>query len=340
MGSKLDVPIESLNETPPLWTYLESIDVHATKERVYENTVVHFAGQAEQFIHRVENQKASLETIVRECEDFAASYAGQYDPAPGEAVGGLFHEFVQSKRGSIRRMIGSTSAVVIRGATSVGRRVTSMFTTPQSLDPDDAPDATEINNRHRKQIERIVRDLVTHYIDYGRRLGEPVGPPLETAAGKLDLPALEASVGKTALKSDDVSEEFRAHAMRTLDAWWNDHRGQRAALESLDTVLAVMPAGIAVPISIYTGGVGAGEAAAVAGAVAATFVAKVMELQFGDAMFDFLSPWKAEQQELLRDALHKQITSNVLAPVHRMLAPFSEDSLPTLKESIETCRKA
>lgn len=340
LAKSLNAEIGSLNGGPDLWAYLNGLDIHATKEHVFKSTVDRFTSQAEGFVHRARTAQHGIESTIAAFEQGAESFSERYDPSPGEAVGGLFHEFVQSKRGPVRRAIGSTSAVVVRGAGAVGRRLSSVFTTRASLDPKEAPDPSELIQRHRRQIERIVRDLVAHYIEQARQLGEPLGPPIEEAARNLDVPELEQTIGKTAFKSENVSEEFRAHAMRTLDAWWNDHRGRRAALESLDAILAVMPAAIAVPISIHTGGVGAGEAAAVAGAMTATFVAKVMELEFGDAMFDFLSPWRSEQREMLRNALVEHITVQITQPARAMLTPFTDGTVAAMETSLEQCREA
>lgn len=340
IGKSLEITVPSVNGGADLWAFLLDLDIHATKKRVFESTVDRFATQATEFIDRARGVQRSIESTVAAFEQVAESFSERYDPSPGEAVGGLFHEFVQARRGPVRRAIGSTSAVLVRGAGAVGRRLSSVFTTQSSLDPKDAPDPGELTQRHRRQIERIVRDLVAHYIEQARLLGKPLGPPMEDAARNLDVTALEQTIGKTALKSENVSEEFRAHAMRTLDTWWNDHRGRRAALESLDAILAVMPAAIAVPISIHTGGVGAGEAAAVAGAMTATFVAKVMELEFGDAMFDFLSPWRNEQREMLRNALVEQITNEVTAPGREMLSPFTDGTVASMETNLEQCRQA
>ena len=57
-----------------------------------------------------------------------------------------------------------------------------------------------------------------------------------------------------------------------LDTWWEDHKGRRRALEALDAVLAVMPAAIAAPIALHTGGLGAAEAAVFLGPFAASLL--------------------------------------------------------------------
>ena len=52
-----------------------------------------------------------------------------------------------------------------------------------------------------------------------------------------------------------------------------------------------------------TFGLGVAETVVVAGPIVEQFVARVIEYQFGDALFDFLSPWRAEQRQALVNAL-------------------------------------
>ena len=54
-------------------------------------------------------------SVVDRLDRYAEAAVREYDPAPGREVGGLFHEFVQSKRGPVRRAIGNTSAAVLPG---------------------------------------------------------------------------------------------------------------------------------------------------------------------------------------------------------------------------------
>jgi len=100
-------PISSTDGSTDLKTYLESLDVPAIKQRVYRDTVAHFAREAGTFLDRCDELASSLRTVVNEFEARAAAFADKYDPAPGAEIGGLFHEFVQAKRGPVRRMIGS-----------------------------------------------------------------------------------------------------------------------------------------------------------------------------------------------------------------------------------------
>jgi hypothetical protein len=56
----------------------------------------------------------------------------------------------------------------------------------------------------------------------------------------------------------------------------------------------------------------------------ATFSAKVIELQFGDKMFDFISPWKKEQLDFLHQAMMDHIVTPSLKSVYQASAPFGE----------------
>jgi hypothetical protein len=70
------------------------------------------------------------------------------------------------------------------------------------------------------------------------------------------------------------------------------------------------------------------------------FVTRVMEYQFGDAMFDFLSPWKREQQERLEQALKEHISGPALRGARELAAALEGDIMDTLRRSQEECLKA
>ena len=152
----------------------------------------------------------------------------------------------------------------------------------------------------------------------------------ETTTGLDTETAVEAVVQDT-LKSENISDEFREHAKTMLDTWWQDHAGKRRALEALDATLAVMPAAIAAPLALYAGGVGVAEAMVVAGPLTAQFLTRVMEFQFGDAMFDFLSPWRKEQQADFEAALKLHVLRPALEGFYMGLEPFEGPAMKELR---------
>ncbi len=331
--------IESLDGGPPLAEHLLSLDVPRIKERVYRTTVRHLADSVDTFLVNADETAESLRRVANEFEARALSHAHRYDPAPGAAVGGLFHDFVQSKRGPIRRAIGSTSAAMVKGATKVARTVYGGFRKRATLESDvvEQTDA-EIELLHRQMIEQITRNLARSYVDSARNLKEPAAHLVADPIRHLDVDAAVRAVALETLRSDGISRAFRDHAHRTLDTWWNDHRGRRRILEGLDTVLAVMPAAIAAPLSIYAGGVGVPETLLVAGPLAEQFVARVIEYQFGDAMFDFLSPWRKEQQQNLTHALHSHLTVPALAHLYAVLEPMEGEPMERMRKLMDRCR--
>ncbi len=99
-----------------------------------------------------------------------------------------------------------------------------------------------------------------------------------------------------------------------------------------------MPADIAGVVGIATSGFGAGEAALASTAAGAAFGAKVLEYQFGDALFDFLSPWKKERRALLRQALHTHITEPSLKDLYLAVEPFEGDLVDDLRKHHSHCK--
>ncbi len=341
IGDDVRQPIRSLDGTPDLRQYLEELDAVKIKDRVFAGTVKRFGEFAGTFTKRAEQVGEDLRALVTRFEDYAESAASEYDPAPGKEVGGLFHEFVQSKRGPLRRAVGNTSATFVRGVSSVGRTLTKAIRKRATLDMDEAAGTEDkLLALHKDSIDRIARELVTRYLDSARDLPDSTRELVGTGFETLDVEDVLEAVQRETLGSQSLSEEFRRHANETLETWWNDHKGKRRTLEALDGILAIMPAAIAAPIAIHTGGVGVAEAVVLAGPLASQFLTRVMEYQFGDALFNFLSPWKQEQQDKLKAALVAHMTRSGAASLYGALEVFDGDITDRLRRSLEQCLKA
>lgn len=334
-------PIASIDGRTTLRAYLDQLDVHDIKERVYRGTVAHFVESAAAFVDAAAGVGHGLDAVSREMEARAIDFARQYDPTPGPAVGGLFHEFVQRKRGPVRRFIGAASGSVAKGIGAVARRLSSAFRRRSTLEATDTEiTEEELRAAHARVVEGIARDLATSHMESTERLREPSAHLLAAGLERLDVDAAAAAVVRQTLRSQNVSQEFREHAYRLMEKWWEDHSGKRRALEALDTLLAITPAAIAAPLSLITGGVGVSEAVVVAGPIVEQFVARVIEYQFGDAMFDFLSPWKKEQQEALRQALLQHITSVCTERLRHYVNVLNGEPMVELREWLAKCRTA
>jgi len=341
MSDGTSLTVRALDEGPDLMTYLLGLDVHAVKARVFESSVRHLCTRVESFLDDVGKVADVLRSVREEYVERCERASERYDPAPGAAVGGLFHEFVQARRGPFRRAIGKASATIARGSVAISRTITRAVFRRATLESSDlAPSNEEISAAHRQAIEQITRELAAGYIQSSGNLREPAAHLLQTGADRLEPDDAVKNVVKEVLRSESISEEFRRHAQRTIETWWNDHKGRRRALEALDTLLAVMPAAIAAPMSIYMGGVGVPEAMVVAGPLVEQFVARVIEYQFGDAMFDFLSPWREEQQQHLADALLGKLAAPMLADLEAMLDILDGEGVEELRKGRELCLKA
>lgn len=341
LGEDLRRPIRALDGTQELKSYLASLDVTTIKTRVYEGTVARFISDAETFLDTLGEAAEPLREVSASFTDLATHVCREFEPAPGRDVGGLFHEYVQARRGPIRRTIGAASATVVRGAGAVGRAIRGTIVRRATLEASDGrPSAADeaLRALHAGSIEQIARDLVAECAERARTLGSPARELVEERFSRLDADAACAAVVAEVLQPGPLSDAFRQHATKMLDAWWEDHKGRRRALEALDAVLAVMPAAIAAPIALHTGGLGAAEAAVVVGPVAAQFVARVMEYQFGDALFDFISPWKEEQQARLRDALLRHVVEAGLTPLRTALGAMQGENAAALRSALDLCR--
>lgn len=325
--------IAALDGGAPLMEYLLSLDTAAIKERVYRDTLRRMAAQAESFLDQAEASGEVLRAAARDFDERTRRAAREYDPAPGPEVGGLFHEYVQEKRGGVRKAIGAMSKTVVRGILTASRGLRRALLNRRELERTPQPKSdAEMRELHAQKIKNITRELATWHIERSRTLREPAHHLVLNGVEGVDADEALDKVIRETLRAEGPSEEFRQHAKRMLDAWWEDHRGQRHIVEALDAVLAVAPAAIAVPIAIYTGP-GLPEATlGIAGPFVEQFAARVFEYQFGDAMFDFLSPWRREQQEALEASLQRHLTGPALARLHEMMEPFESDALEQMRQ--------
>ena len=333
-------PIASVDKGAPLHQHLAGLDVQAIKRQVYRDTLQRFCAETAVFLDGLATTTGALRGAAESCAAQLRHHARRYDPAPGPEVAGLFHTYVQSKRGDVARTIGNVSSGFVRGATKVTRTVRKMVMRHATLEKEITETETTLQRRHREQIGVITRDYVNALMAWCDDLPAPVAALVRPTLNGLDTDAAVDAVTRDTLRAEDISEEFRAHAQRMLDAWWNDHRGRRQVLLALDTTLAIVPAAIAVPVSIYVGGIGLPETMIFAGPLMEQFLARVVEYQFGDAMFDFLSPWREEQRQHLTQALEKHVAAPVLTGLREALTCLDGETCATLRERLEACRKA
>jgi hypothetical protein len=333
--------IRRIDAEGTLRDYLDTLDPIKVKERVYAQTAARFLQQSSELLTRVGALADTLHTVVDSFEEASRRHAKRYDPMPGTAVGGLFHAFVQGKRGSVDRAIGSASRAFANGVGYAGRKVRDAITSRTLLQAPAWEDSEDkVRKQNQRKIEQISADLAANYLEQARTLGAPAAHLVLPILERMDIDGVTTRVARSTEQHGGITDDFRAHAERMLEAWWHDNRGKRMVIEALDKVLLVAPAGIAGVMSVHTAGVGVPEAMIVAGPLMEQFAARVMEYQFGDAMFDFISPWRLDQQEALERALREHQAHPVLEQVQQVLDALEERPGAELKRSYEACRAA
>jgi len=90
-------------------------------------------------------------------------------------------------------------------------------------------------------------------------------------------------------------------------------------------------------MSVHTAGIGVPEAMVVAGPVVEQFASRVFEYQFGDAMFDFISPWRQEQQEAFRQALVERLTQPAVERLQAVLDVLEGDAAQEMRRWQQAC---
>ena len=76
----------------------------------------------------------------------------------------------------------------------------------------------------------------------------------------------------------------------------------------------------------------------VAGPIVEQFIARVVEYQFGDQMFNFLAPWREEQQLGFQQALERHITQVALTDLQHLLDTLDGEAMASLETWIEQCQ--
>jgi len=336
-----DLPITRIDGTVDLRDHLNTIDAASVKTEVQQRSLTFVMNGSRTFLRRLDDRGRDWRHTIDGFSTDAHRVAQRYEPAPGAEVGGLFHRFVQQKRTGLDKAIGQASEQFVRGVSTVGRVVgrafyrRSQFEQPRPVETDSA-----LREAHAKEIGRLARDLNTRFYEAAASMPQPDGGLVRAGLERIDTDAAVDAIVRDTLKAERISDEFREHAQRMLEAWWNDHKGRRRVIEALDKMLVLAPTAIAGVVAVQTAGVGAAEAVFVATPIVEQFAARVIEFQFGDALFDFISPWRKEQQDALAHALDTHLAKPALEDIHALHDAVAGEIRTELEQWHEACRTA
>jgi chemotaxis regulatin CheY-phosphate phosphatase CheZ len=335
-----DHPIESLDGTAPLRDYLETLDVVETKAAVYNNTLRHFTGHSQAFIERLDEFQKGLQGVEALFHKRAHAVAQTYDPEPDAQVGKLLHSYIKARRGAVSRTVGNVGAAVYDRVAPVGKAVTQMVRSRLSLTGGaKAPTPEEVRDHHARELEIRTQDFIRDCVESAQHLDSPAREMLARRFEELDSAAIVRAVEQATLVENNISEAFRAHAEKTLDSWWNDNKMRRAVLVQLDALLMLAPTAVAVPLAVYSGGIGVPEVVAATSPLAGEFFARIMEHQFADKWVDLMAPWHEEQQARYEAALIAQVLDTALQPLAEGAAMLDGDAAHTLRRIHAQCLK-
>jgi hypothetical protein len=336
LADRLDGEIRQPGDGPPLPEWLRGLDVPAVKERVYRDTLAAFAERASAFLDGAAEEHRRLLARRDDLHARLLETAVRHDPAPGPEVGGLCHEYVQARRGPVPRWIGLAGKTLAKGVRGAIRTVSGAVKDRAALELREVP-ARDIDTAHRGEVERLARDYASILSGAANEAGGPAGELLRQGLEGLDLERAVTAAADETMGSEGISEGFRRHAWATMDRWWNENPRTRKALLALDALFAVTPAAVSVPLYFLTGGWGVPETVAVAGSVVEPFVARIIEYQFADAWWDFLSPWKRERQDALAAALARHLLEPATAPIMRHADVLAPEQIEPMRQALLAC---
>ncbi len=331
--------IAPLDGEKHLRAYLDTLDAASIKTEVYRDTIRHFSTQFGAFLDILEDTSRQLRAVVADFEARADQCAEQYDPEPGEDVGRLVHDFVQSKRGPLRRAIGYVNDKVGQGMFSVWRRAgAALRGYTENGEERSARTADDLAETQRRRVETLACTLAENFVRTVQTLGEPA-QSLAGGEEALNIEAVVREIVEETTRNVELSRTFREHARQTMEAWWNDHAVGRRVLMELDWILAASPFAVALTMGVLTGGFGVPEVAAMSGTFASTFFAKIMEHQFADHWIKFVQPWRDEQRARFRCALRAHLADAFLARIRAAIAVLEGEAVETMRRCHEQCRK-
>ena len=341
ISKNLDRPIEGIDAQAPLRAYLEQLDTVAVKQRVYRDSVAHFVSQSEDFIAQAEELRTEFTHIVRTFEHRARECAQRHDPQPDEKVGALLHEYIRERRGAISRAVGEIGGRMARNWSPVGQWVKQAIASRMALERGEKkPEKDGLAEVQSAQLQTLTYSFVHGLIHDARNLPEPARSFVSKALDFLDVDEAVEHIAADCVSQEELSRGFREHVHDTLALWWEEHQVRRVFLQELDALLILSPAAIAVPLAVYTAGVGVPEAITAVSPLAGAFFSRVMEHQLADRWFDLLAPWRKERQDRYKEALEKHILTPCLEGLRGPLEALNEETLETLRRHREQCQKA
>ena len=335
-----DHPIASLSGTAALRPYIEQLNVVDTKERVYRDTLAHFTEHAQPFVEHLDQFGQTFQEVENLFNQRAAATAEHYDPEPDAKVGKMLHGYIKERRGILSRTVGNVGSAVYDRVAPVGQALGRMVWNRLSLST--APKAKteeDVREHHTRELEIRTRDFLRECVEMAGHLDEPAKELLTRRFESLDVAAVVKAVDQATLVDNNISEAFRVHAEKTLDSWWNDNTMRRVLLVQLDALLMLAPTAIAVPLAVYSGGIGVPEVVAATSPLAGEFFARVMEHQFADKWVDLMAPWHAEQQARMKQALVDHIVVPALEPLVNGQAVLAGEAAQTLRRIHSQCLK-
>ena len=236
-------PIAALEGESPLREYLESLPVAPIKKQVFHDTVLHFVALSAQFLARSREIAAELRGIGREFEERAEACSARYDPEPGESVGKLVHQFIQSKRGPLSRVIAWVGGFTGQYLSPLGRVISSAIRRRSTLETQASPNEAVLSH-HRQTLEKLTRDLITEYLQHARNVRQPASRLILEGLEQLNDEAAVQLVADLSLGMESISVSFREHARHKIEEYWEEDLVLRRFLLELDAILIVAPTAV------------------------------------------------------------------------------------------------
>lgn len=335
-------PMPEVNGGADLRARLDSLDPGPVKARALDASVRLFLEETAAFLAHAGETGRDAVHFLDEIAGLSAAAAKKYRPAPGKEVSGLFHAFMQEKRGRVTRALGGAARGAVDAAGWAGRKTWGALRRAGTLESGEGETRAErrLREMHERQVTQIARELAGEMLQAANDRDDDLSALVRDRLKTKHTDAAVARVVAAALVPDDLSEDFKRHARAQLDAWWTEHPGTRKALRALDGMLASAPLLIAAPMAMATQGLGVPEFLGVSGTLGQQFMKFLFEYKFGDRWRNLMAPWVQEQQERLAGALDACLVAPALEEALRAASGLRPEALAELEAARSACLSA
>ncbi len=320
--------IPGLSVSQDLKQYLQDIDIPQVKEQVYHKTLDAMQRDMQPFIERTEQLGLDLHGTLQQATRRIDQVVDAYSPTPGEKVGVLLHEFIKQKRWRMTRMLGLAGAQILH----TGKQISGKLLKRAGQESEELSPEEKIYAMNRSRLLAQTHRFLESCVDIRKQLSAPLD-----GAMPAQLPEQDAAIEKVlqqALGNTEESTLFREAMWEKLEAWWQEHPGQRKVIMGLDNFFIYGPTSAILLLGTVTGGFGTAELMASISYVSAPLYNALLRSDLSEWWLSIMEPWLVEQRAHFRDALEEHLAQPMFQELRALEQLMQSEDLAEIRKGV------